>query len=82
MIDGGAHTSLMKPSPFAGLAIARYRDRSVEREVFFASTALVAVACSSHGLPILSSPIPVTRLSLYHLIASSYAAEISRYKQR
>ena len=82
MIDGGAHTSLIKPSPFAGLAIARYRDRSAEREVFFASTALVAAACNSNGLPILSSPVPVTRLSLYHLIASSCAADISRYKQR
>ena len=82
MIDGGAHTSLMKPSLFAGLAIARYRDRSVEREVFFASTTLITAACSSNELPILSSSVPVTRLFLYHLIASSCAAEISRYKQR
>ena len=82
MIDGGADTSLMKSSPFAGLAIVRYRDRSVEWEVFFASTALVAASYSSNGLPILPSSVPVTRLSLYHLIASSCAAEISRYKQR
>ena len=64
MIYGNIHTSFKKPSPLAGLAMAKYRSNLVERDVFFTATAFLATARSSEGLPTLSSPRPVTNVSL------------------